>query len=272
MLNADQEQAYHRNGFVAPIDIFDETEIAEIRAEVELAEEKWKDQLKDSGRNNAHYILPVLDRIAHEPRILDAVEQLIGKDILVCGTTLFFKEPESQGFISWHQDARYVGLEPHNWVTAWLAISETNEQNGCMRMIPGSHTAPLREHVDTYGENNILTRGQTVPDVNESESILVELKAGQLSLHHPRVVHGSGPNLSKSRRMGFAIQSYIGGDVEQIGGKIWVQQARGSVSGNHHLAGRPQTEMAEDDVSFRSLANEELSKIFYENAAKVGKF
>lgn len=272
MLSADQEDAYKRSGFVAPIEIYDANEIAEIRAEVETAEKKWGVHLEDSGRNNAHFILPVLDRIAHDARILDAVEQLIGHEILVCGTTLFFKEPQTKGFISWHQDARYVGLEPHNWVTAWLAISDTNEQNGCMRMVPGSHTAPLREHVDTFGENNILTRGQTVVDVDEDKSVPVPLKAGQLSLHHPRVVHGSGPNLSNHRRLGFAIQSYIGGNVEQVRGKIWVQQARGTNSGTHQVTGRPQSEMAGEDVAFRAHANEELAKIFYEDATKTGKY
>ena len=272
MLSDQQVMDYKRNGFVAPIDIYNEMDISAIRSEVELAEKRWGDHLNESGRNNAHYVLPVLDRIAHDPRILDAVEQLIGKDILVCGTTLFFKEPETKGFISWHQDARYVGLEPHNWVTAWLAISDTNEQNGCMRMIPGSHVAPLRDHIDTYDDDNILTRGQTVPDIDENDSVPVPLKAGQMSLHHPRIVHGSGANLSQTRRMGFAIQSYIGGDVRQVRGKIWVQQARGTEAGEHHLTGRPTSEMSEKDVAFRTRANQELSKIFYENAAKKGKY
>ncbi len=272
MLTQDQHDAYKQNGFIAPIPIYNEAEIAEIRSEIERAEKKWGAHLQNSGRNNAHYILPVLDKIAHDPRILDAVECLIGNDILVSGTTLFFKEPETKGFISWHQDARYIGLEPHNWVTAWLAISDVNEENGCMRMVAGSHVAPLREHVDTYGEDNVLTRGQTVPDIDESMSVPVELKAGQLSLHHPRVIHGSGPNLSRSRRMGFAIQSYIGGDVEQMHGKIWVQQARGSKCGRHQLAERPTQELAARDVAFRENANEELSKIFYEGAPKKGKY
>jgi len=272
MQNSERVRDYEQNGYVAPIDIFTSSEIAQIRSEIEAAEAKWGDRFRNSGRNNAHYVLPVLDQIAHEPRILDVVEQLIGKDILVCGTTLFVKEPETKGFISWHQDARYVGLEPHNWVTAWLAISDVNEENGCMRMLPGSHLAPLHDHVDTYDEDNILTRGQTVPDVNESESVPVELKAGQLSLHHPRVIHGSGPNLSHSRRMGFAIQSYIGGDVEQINGKIWVQQARGTKTRVPLKATRPNSEMDANDVAFWQTANDELAKIFYDGAEKKGKY
>ena len=238
-------ETYARDGFVAPIDIFSPDEIAGILVEIEEAEAKWGDALQGGGRNNAHYVLPVLDRIAHDPRMLDAVEALIGPDILVGGTTLFIKEPETEGFISWHQDARYMGLEPHNWVTAWLAVNDVDEENGCMRMMSGTHKSPLVEHVDTFGEDNMLTRGQTVPDVDEAATVPVPLKPGQLSLHHPRVVHGSGPNMSGKRRVGFAIQSYITPAVQQVIGKIWVQTARGTDFGGHHTeAARTKREMA----------------------------
>lgn len=268
----DIASQYEREGFAAPIDIFEPDEIAEILAEIETAEAEWGDALQGPGRNNAHYVLPVLDRIAHNPRILDAVEALIGPDILVGGTTLFIKEPETDGFISWHQDARYMGLEPHNWVTAWLAVTDVTEENGCMRMLPGTHHAPLVDHVDTFGENNMLTRGQTVPGVDERKTVPVIMRAGQLSLHHPRVIHGSGPNLSDKRRVGFAIQSYLGGDVEQQFGKIWAQQARGAKRGIAFDAPRPTEPMRKEDVAFRDLTNDELSKIFYRGADKTGKW
>ena len=84
-------------------------------------------ELDKSGRYNAHLISPLLDEVTHNPKILDAVESLIGKNILVCGTTLFIKNPNEKGFVSYHQDAKYIGLEPHNWVTAWVAITDSNE-------------------------------------------------------------------------------------------------------------------------------------------------
>lgn len=272
MLTAAQVRHYQDKGYVAPVDVFDAAEIVDIRAEIDRALDRFGDALAGQGRNNAHYVLPVLDRIAHEPRILDAVEQLIGPDILVGGTTIFLKPPESAGFISWHQDARYIGLEPHNWVTAWLAVDDVDEANGCMRMLPGSHKAPLAEHIDTFDENNLLSRGQTVPDVDESLTEPIVLQAGQLSLHHPRIVHGSSPNLSDRRRMGFAIQSYIGGNVEQTHGRIWVQQARGQRHGSHGIAARVSAEMRPEDVAFRDMTNDELARIFYEGAAKRGRY
>ena len=145
-LTVEQQQRYARDGFVAPIDIFTADEITDIRAEIEAAESRWPNALDGAGRNNGHLALPVLDRIIHDSRILDAVEDVIGGDILVAGSTLFIKEPSSGGFISWHQDARYAGMEPHDWVTGWVAISNVTEENGCMRMIPGSHIDPLRDH------------------------------------------------------------------------------------------------------------------------------
>ena len=272
-LTSAQQAAYHRDGYVAPIDIFDADEVAAIRSALEAAEADHGEVMQGPGRNNAHYVLPVLDSIAHDSRILDAVEDLIGPDINVAGTTLFIKEPETKGFISWHQDARYIGLEPHDWVTAWLAISDVTEENGCMRMVPGSHKAQLVEHVDTYGEDNLLTRGQTVPDVDESATVAVPLKPGQLSLHHPRIVHGSGPNMSGSRRIGFAIQSYIATNVDQVIGKIWVQTARGTDSfGYHEQAPRPQEPMRPEDIAFRDLTNEKLSEIFYAGAEQKGRY
>lgn len=272
-LTEAQQAAYDRDGFVAPIDIFSADEAAAIRAALEEAERVWPDELAGANRNNAHYVLPVLDQITHDSRILDAVQDVIGPDILVAGTTLFIKEPETKGFISWHQDARYIGLEPHDWVTGWLAISNVTEENGCMRMIPGSHKAPLVEHVDTFGEDNLLTRGQTVPDVDEAAAVAVPLKPGQLSLHHPRIVHGSGPNMSGERRIGFAMQSYIAPNVEQVIGRIWVQQARGTDRyQNHDVAPRPKAAMQPGDIKFRDEANERLSDIFYAGANRKGRY
>jgi hypothetical protein len=99
------------------------------------------------------------------------------------------------------------------------------------------------------------------------------MRGGQLSLHHPRIVHGSGPNLSQRRRLGFAIQSFIAPDVDQVIGRNWTQLARGEDKYGHHgTAGHPKGVMDPDDIAFRNMTNEELSKIFYAGAAQKGKF
>ncbi|MGB1752673.1 MAG: phytanoyl-CoA dioxygenase family protein, partial [Paracoccaceae bacterium] len=169
-LTQAQIDAFHRDGFVSPIDVFSEAEALRLRVELEAAEAKWPEAFQGAARNNAHLNLMCLDGIVHNPVLLDAIEDLIGPDILSYGTVLFIKEPKDPGFVSWHQDARYMGLEPHIGITAWVALTEANDENGCMQMIPGSH-GEIRDHNDTFGEENILTRGQEVENVDASTAV-----------------------------------------------------------------------------------------------------
>ena len=272
-LNEKQLKDYEDHGFVAPINVLTLEEATKIKEEIEYIEKKWPDELIGLGRNNVHYISPIFDQVCHNSKILDVVESIIGKNILVGGTTLFIKDPDKKGFVSWHQDAKYIGFEPHNWVTAWLAITDANEENGCMRMWSGSHKEKIKEHKDTFNENNLLTRGQTVQNIPLEDTTPNILKAGQLSLHHPMIVHGSGSNKSNTRRIGFVIQSYIGTNVDQVIGKVYVQQARGKDNFKYHEhTKRPSELMSKEDINIRIKANNELSKIFYNDAKKQGKY
>ena len=272
-LTSDQLKQYEEEGYVAPIDVLSKEEAKEVREEIELIEKKWPNELEGLGRNYIHLISPVFDKVCNNAKILDAVESLIGKNILICGTTLFVKNPNEKGFVSFHQDAKYIGLEPHNWVTAWVAITDANEQNGCMRMWSGSHKNDLQYHNQKFDENNLLTRGQTVENVPIDETKPVILKAGQISLHHPKVVHGSGLNKSNDRRIGFVIQSYIGTNVEQVLGKMYVQQARGDDTFKYHKhVARANELMNQEGTQIKKKANEELSKIFYSGSSKIGKY
>ena len=204
---------------------------------------------------------------------MDAVESLIGSNILVCGTTLFIKNPNEKGFVSYHQDAKYIGLEPHNWVTAWVAITDSNENNGCMRMWSGSHKDNLKEHDQKFNEGNLLTRGQTVKNVPIEKTTPLILKAGQMSLHHPAVVHGSEQNNSNDRRIGFVIQSYIGTNVKQILGKNSVQLARGVDKFNYHeKIERPVSLLNEGDLKIKKRENDNLQDIFYKGSPKKGSY
>jgi len=272
-LTSEQLKYYKNYGFVSPIDILTKKESYEIRQEIEDIEKKWPNEIEGLGRNYVHLISPVFDKICHNQKILDVVESIIGKNILICGTTLFIKNPQDKGFVSFHQDAKYIGLEPHNWVTAWVAVTDSNEENGCMRMWAGSHKKNLKFHNQKFDENNLLTRGQTVENVPFKETIPINLKAGQMSLHHPTIVHGSGLNKSNDRRIGFVIQSYIGSNVNQVLGRMYVQLARGKDSFNYHEHAKRAAElMNKKDILLKKKANEELSKIFYSGAKKIGKF
>ena len=272
-LSSNQLKQYKDKGFVSPIDIFSKDKAKEIRNEIELIENKIPEELEKSGRYNAHLISPLLDEVTHNSKILDAVESLIGSNILVCGTTLFIKNPNEKGFVSYHQDAKYIGLEPHNWVTAWVAITDSNEKNGCMRMWPGSHKDNLKDHDQKFNEGNLLTRGQTINNVPKEETTPLILKAGQMSLHHPTVVHGSDLNRSNDRRIGFVIQSYISTNVKQILGKNSVQLARGVDNFNFHKKiGRPDSLMSKNDRELKKKENDNLQEIFYKGSSKKGKY
>ena len=271
-LNSNQLKEYRDQGYLAPIDILSKEEAQEARYEIELIEKEMPDEIDKKGRYNVHLISPKLDAIVHNSKILDNVESIIGKNILVCGTTLFIKNPKQEGFVSYHQDAKYIGLEPHNWVTAWVAITDSYEENGCMRMWPKSHLE-IRDHNEKFNEGNLLTRGQTVEEVPVSELKPVELKAGQMSLHHPRIVHGSGINNSNDRRIGFVIQSYIGTNVKQMLGKNSVQVARGIDYYNYHMKiNRPITLMNQNDIKIKKAENDNLRDIFYKGSEKKGSY
>ena len=271
--SSNQLKQYKDEGFVSPINVFSKEKAKEIRDEIELIEKEIPEELEKSGRYNAHLISPLLDEVTHDPKILDAVQSLIGEDILVCGTTLFIKNPNEKGFVSYHQDAKYIGLEPHNWVTAWVAITDSNEHNGCMRMWSGSHKDNLKEHDQKFNQGNLLTRGQTVQNVPKEKITPLVLTAGQMSLHHPTTVHGSDINKSDDRRIGFVIQSYIGANVKQVLGKNSVQIARGKDDFNfHQKIRRNKSLMDKDDLELKKQENDYLQEIFYNGSSKKGSY
>ena len=269
-LSSNELKKYQEEGYLAPINILSKEEALLARKEIELIEKELPNEIDKSGRYNVHLISPKLDSIVHNSKILDVVESIIGKNILVCSTTLFIKNPNEQEFVSYHQDAKYIGLEPHNWVTVWVALTDSFEQNGCMKMWPKSHLE-IKDHYENFNKGNLLTRGQTVVNVPENETKLVELKAGQISLHHPRIVHGSGINKSNDRRIGFVIQSYIGTNVKQTLGKNSVQIARGEDNFNYHeVIKRSKGLMNNEDMYLRTMENGYLQEIFYKGAKQKG--
>ena len=272
-LSAKQLEHYKNKGYISPINALSPSEAKEIRDEIEKIEKDWPGALEGINRNYVHLISPIFNKVCLNTNILDAVETVIGKNILICGTTLFVKNPNEKGFVSFHQDAKYIGLEPHNWVTVWLAVTDANEHNGCMRMLPGSHKENLKIHEQKFDENNLLTRGQTITNVSLDETDPIILKAGQVSLHHPLVIHGSGLNQSNDRRIGFVIQSYIGTNVDQVIGKMYVQRARGDDNYKYHEYSEiPHELMGKNEVNSQNKANKELAKIFYSGSKEIGKF
>ena len=273
LLTDEQIAAYHRDGFLSPVTVMSEQEAADYRARLEEAERLWPEAMQGANRNNAHLNIRVLDELTHHPKILDAVEDILGPDLLVCGTVLFIKEPGDPGFVSWHQDAKYMGLDRfEDATTIWLALSPATVETGCMRMAPGTHRLGMVDHDDTYGETNILTRGQSV-EVDEATAVETPLRPGQMSFHALSTLHASTPNRGTDRRIGFAIQSFLKPTVRQTKGETFVQLARGEDPNRflHHIP-RCQTDMAPDDVAMRDHVNQLWSDILYHGAEKRRDF
>jgi len=270
VLTTEQIEYFDEFGYCAPVDIMPEDQAHSLKLRIEAAEAAFPEELSPTNRNNPHLVFKCIDEIAHHPMIIDAVSDLVGPDILLYGTVLFFKEPQSTGFVSWHQDATYMGIEPHTFVTPWFALTPSNAELGCLKVIPGSHKHGILTHQDTFGEDNILTRGQTIEDIDESSSVGLVLRPGQISLHHGRVVHGSMPNRAKQRRLGVALQSYMRPGCRQVIGKNLVQVVRGcgDLSG-YSILNRPVEDMDKAAVGERTRANKNWAEILYRGASQL---
>lgn len=254
-------EQYRRAGYVAPIDVLSRDEAARLRATLEAHEEATGGPLAGSQHHNAHLLFAWADRLVRHPRILDAVEGVIGPNIVVRGTSFFIKEPRDPRYVSWHQDATYWGLDPLDVVTAWVAISESTEENGAMRVVPGTHTETQIPHIETFSPDNMLSRGQEIAvAVDPAKAVTLALEPGQMSLHHVLLVHGSEPNPSARRRIGFAIR-YMPTHVRQAGPKpAPVSLVRGTDTFNHFPhAPRPAYDLAPDAVAFHARAMADLA-------------
>ncbi len=199
-----QAAGFRRDGFVFPIDGLSTGEAAAAVACLERYERDTGSTAQATLALKSHVPFRVLSDIVRHPRILDAVEDLIGPDILCWGSSFFVKEAHDPGYVSWHCDTYYYGIEPQETVTAWVAFTPATRQAGCIRCIPGSH---LRETAfdETPDAHNMLTRGQTTREVDEARAVYMPLETGQFSIHHECTVHSSEPNNADHRRIGLSI-------------------------------------------------------------------
>ena len=202
-LSEREIEAYRRNGAVFPIPIMSEAEAQLHRGRLEAAE---------AERGSLHYMVkPYLvfssaREIALNPVLLDAVEDILGPDILLWDSGYVIKEARDHRHVSWHQDLTYWGLDLDKLVTAWVALTPAAPGNGGMRYLPGSHKTGGRTHQDTHADDNILHRGQEVAGIDENAAVDIVLAPGQASLHHGWALHASAPNPSADRRIGLTFQ------------------------------------------------------------------
>lgn len=196
---------------------------------------------------------------------------MLGPNILCWGTSFFIKEPHNKSFVSWHQDSTYWGLDPADIVTAWVALSESSVENGAMRVIPDTHTMDQVAHRDTFAADNLLSRGQEIAvDVDEKEAVALPLEPGEMSLHHVRLIHGSEPNPSDRRRIGFAIR-YLPTHVRQTVAKTdSATLVRGVDTYNHFLPERrPDADFSDAARAFHAEITGAVDKVLLRGTDRV---
>lgn len=263
-LSTETVARYRRDGFHFPVRVLSAPEARSYRDRLEAAERAAGGPLAGDRRHKVHLLYTWANELARHPAILDAVEDVIGPDILCWSTTFFTKEAQSPAFVSWHQDATYWGLSTDDVITAWVAFADAPVESGAMKFWPGSHLRNQLEHRDTFDQNNLLTRGQEIAvDVPEGAGVDVTLKAGEMSLHHVLLVHGSGPNTTDDRRIGFAIR-YIPPHVRQLKVRDSAMLVRGRDShGNFDLEPDPRADLDPAALAAHRDATERSVKALY---------
>jgi ectoine hydroxylase-related dioxygenase (phytanoyl-CoA dioxygenase family) len=259
---------YAGDGVAYPIPVLARAEAARHLALLEAFEAKYGAQAKAILRHKGHLVLTWLNALMRHPAIIAAVTRLIGPDVLCWTSNAFIKDPGDGHFVSWHQDATYWGLGTERIVTAWLALTPSTPENGCMRMVRGSHRWNQLPHRDTFHSANLLTRGQEIAvPVDEAQAEDIVLAPGEMSLHHVLIAHASGPNRSTGRRVGIAFR-FITPDLAQSSG---LRDSATLVAGedrygNFDLEPVPVRDMDPEAVALHRRVNEANVRILYRGA------
>lgn len=276
LLTEEQKEAYWNDGYLFPINVADALQSNNWRNSLEKIEQDWLDNglklpLNTYKRVNAQVVMPLACEIGLHAPILDAVEGILGPDVMLYSVEFLTKEAHTKHVVTMHQDLAYWGMgDMDNILTAWLALSPATTASGCMDFVCGSHKNEILAHEDSFDEHNLLSRGQEIKvDVANSDKVSVELNPGSISLHHGLTIHGSGPNKSDDRRIGVAIR-YVSAKMRKAGGvKDYAISARGTYNNNSFTTYNPPTSLF--DANSMALYEEiraEQAKVMMAGAQK----
>ncbi|MFT5506925.1 MAG: ectoine hydroxylase-related dioxygenase (phytanoyl-CoA dioxygenase family) [Gammaproteobacteria bacterium] len=239
-LNQTQLSYYRDNGYLFPLDLSKSLDINQIGRDFNHLQSlqpppDFDKPMTGYLRQNAQFLFPLVNQIALSSILLDKIESILGDTILLYSAEFFIKEPRTDKVVTWHQDLTYWGLgETDDEVTAWVALSEVNVESGCMQFIPGSHKNRILPHRDSFAENNLLSRGQEIAvDVDVDKAVNIELEPGQVSFHHGRIFHASGPNRSDNQRIGLALRYLKPSVKQQFNDHDYAILARGQDQSEH---------------------------------------
>lgn len=266
-LGEDEIARWRRDGFLSPLPLLDAAELAEARAGVARFEAWLGGPINLSPemkwRTMPYLLMPWAARLAHDPRILDAVEPLLGPDLLVYTSTFFIKEPHSPTIAAWHQDSTYYGLEPKEEVTVWVALSEASEAAGCMEALSFRGRPRQLRHKSRVVENSVNRGAQVIVEpLDEGTPVAMPLSPGQFSMHHGLCPHRSGPNTSSRRRIGLGI-NFIPTHAKPVGS---VRPAAMLVRGRDRHGHFERVEAATAELTPEAVATHEWAVGLYRDA------
>ncbi len=261
---------YARDGYVFPLDIVSAEEAAEIRADLEKAEDEVRADKQHLRllRGYPARLLPSFDRLVRHPNMIAAATAILGPDVILWGSGLFIKEANTPSFVSWHQDLTYWGLDQADEITLWVALSPAPSESGCMRFVPGSHRADIVPHADSFADDNLLTRGQEIAvEVDEASAVDAALQTGQASLHHGHLFHASGPNRTNDRRIGAAIRYIVPSMKASSGPETEVALIAGEDRyNNFRIVPPPKSRLDPADMAAVAVDAERRDSVLYAGA------
>ena len=261
---------YKEDGYFCPVPVISAAEMAGLRQQLEAFESQQGHPIEGAQRAKAHLLFKWIDDLMRHPTLVDAVEDLIGPDILCWNTGFWIKEARTPAYVGWHQDLQYWGLDNDELVSVWIALSPATLESGCMHVLPGSHKQQLA-HNETYHDNNMLTRGQEIDIVvDDAKTVAMPLEPGQASFHNVKLAHGSGPNASDDRRIGISMH-YMPTHTKQLLAD-WDSAAlvRGEDRYNHFAhTPIPAHDFDPAAVAFHKRASDTIREIVYKDAAQA---
>lgn len=248
-LPPEQIARYQREGYLSPLPGLSASDAASVRERIEAFGQRHGVSEAHVLRNKAHLKMPSLIPVVRDPRIVSVAAAILGPDVLCWGSSVFIKEPGASELVAWHQDSYYWDMQPDDVCTIWLALIDSTVENGAMRVIPGSHREPALPHAASpEGSGNMLfTYEEIATPVDETRAVACLLRAGEMSVHHMATVHGSEPNRSAGRRMGYSI-TYVAPHVRHSGKRNSALLVSGFDRFGHFAADPLPTEEMQADV------------------------
>jgi hypothetical protein len=262
LLTEIQRHRYRQDGLVFPIRVLSPEQARTYRLACDELEAQLGGKPRTVEVRQMHLHFRWAFELATQPRVLDAVEDLLGPDLLIWTTELFAKHPRDTAVsIGWHRDRSYMGIAGES-TTAWVALGDSGVANGCMRAVPGPGRRQDQEPAGRPGR-------QGVGEVDERQVVDVLLQAGEMSLHDADILHGSAANRSEEKRVGFVIR-FVTPQARPFTGRPPVVLARGSDRSHYFHLVDPPAENSERALAGMKASAERHLEAMLQNLRRSG--